>query len=57
MGREGVPLRRGSLLGDAEVRALHGHRAVVEHVMHAQPALEDNLRRGEGGGDRGEDRM
>jgi hypothetical protein len=48
MGREGVPLRRGSLLGDAEVRALHGHRAVVEHVMRAQPALEDNLRRGGG---------
>jgi hypothetical protein len=57
MGREGVPLRRGSLLGDAEVRALHGHRAVVEHVMRAQPALEDNLRRGGGGSDGGENEV
>ena len=53
MGREGVPLRRGSLLWDAEVGSVHGHRAVVEHVVCAQPALEDNLRlrgRQRGGG-------
>ena len=53
VGREGIPLRRGSLLGDArsplrrssllgdaEVHAIHGHRAVIEHVVRAQPALE-----------------
>ena len=56
MGREGVPLRRGSLLGDAKVRAVDCRRAVVEHVVCAQPALKVNLRmRGErrrGGEDR-----
>ena len=58
VGREGVPLRRGSLLGDAEVRAVNRHRAVIEHVVCAQPAFEDNLRlrgvwqRGGGGEDR-----
>ena len=44
VGREGVPLRRGSLLGDAEVRAIDCHRAVVEHVVRAQPALKFDLR-------------
>ena len=29
--------------GDAEVRAVHGYRAVVEHVVHAQPALKEDL--------------
>jgi hypothetical protein len=58
MGREGVPLCRGSLLWDAEVGSDHGHRAVVEHVVPAQPALEDNLcLRGGGGSGGGEDRM
>ena len=44
VGREGVPLRRGSLLRDAEVRPIDCNRAVVEHVVRAQPAFEDNLR-------------
>ena len=44
VGREGVPLRRGSLLGDAEVRAVDCHRAVAEHVVRAQPALKFDLR-------------
>jgi hypothetical protein len=42
-------------LCDAEVGSVHGHRAVVEHVVHAQPALEVNLRlrgRQRGGEDR-----
>ena len=36
VGTKGTPLRRNSLLGNC-------HRAVVEHVVRAQPALEDNL--------------
>ena len=52
MGREeGVPLCRDSLLGDAEVRAIHSHCAVAVHVVRAQPALKDYLHlRGVGGG-------
>jgi hypothetical protein len=55
MGREGVPLRRGSLSGDAEVSSVNSHHSVVEHVVRAQSALEDDLRlrgrqRGGGGG-------
>jgi hypothetical protein len=37
-------------LGDAEVGSIDCHRAVVEHVVRAQPALEDNLRLRRGGG-------
>jgi len=53
VGREGVLLRRGSLLGDAEVSSIDCHRAVVEHVVHTKSALEDKLclrgrQRGEG---------
>ena len=43
VGREGIPLRRGSLLGDAEVGSIDCHRAVVEHIVCAQSALEDDL--------------
>ena len=52
MGREeGVPLCRDSLLVDAEVLAIHGHCAVADHVVRAQPALKDYLHlRGGGGG-------
>ena len=53
MGRKGIPLRRSSLMWDAEVRAVHGHGAVVEHVVRAQPALEVDLRL-RGGRRRGE---
>ena len=50
-GHEDVPLHRDSLLGDAEVHAIHGHHAVIDHVVRAQPALKDDLRlRGGGGG-------
>jgi hypothetical protein len=38
---------------DAEVRAVHGHGAVDEHVVRAQPALEVDLRL-RGGRRRGE---
>jgi len=55
VGSKGAPLLRDSLLGDAEVRAIHGHRAVVEHVVRAQPALKDDLRLRAGGGRGGED--
>jgi hypothetical protein len=40
VGREAVPLRHGSLL---EVGSIDCHRAVVEHAVHAQSALEDDL--------------
>ena len=45
VGREAVPLRHGSLLvlGDAEVGSIDCHRAVVEHAVRAQSALEDDL--------------
>ena len=43
VGREGVPLRRGFLLGDAEVGSVNCHRAVVEHIVCAQSSLEDDL--------------
>jgi hypothetical protein len=43
VGSKGASLLRDSLLGDAEVRAVHGHSAVVEHIVCAQPALKDNL--------------
>jgi hypothetical protein len=43
VGCKGVPLCRNSLLRDAEVRTAHSHCAVVEHVVHAQPALRVNL--------------
>ncbi len=43
VGRKGIPLCHDSLLGDAEVRAIHGHCAVVEHVVCTQPAFEDGL--------------
>jgi hypothetical protein len=43
-------------LEDADVRAVDCYRAVVEHVVRAQPALEDDLRlkgqRWQGGEDR-----
>jgi hypothetical protein len=43
-------------VGDAEVRAAHGHCAVVEHVVRAQPFPKDDLRlRGVAAGG-GEDR-
>jgi hypothetical protein len=35
VGREGVPLRRGSLLGNAKVSSVDCHCAVVEHVVRA----------------------
>ena len=44
VGTEGVPLLRGSLLGNAEVRAVDCHRAVIEHVVRTQSALEVDLR-------------
>ena len=44
VGTEGVPLRHDSLLGNTEVHAVDCHRAVIDHVVHAQPALEDDLR-------------
>jgi len=44
VGREGIPLFCGSLLRDAEVGAVDRHEAVVEHIVRAQPALEDDLR-------------
>ena len=43
VGREGVPLRRGSLLQDAEVGAIDCHEAVVAHIVVSEPALEDDL--------------
>ena len=53
VGREGVLLCCGSLLGDAEVGSIDCHPAVIEHVVHTKSALEDNLclrgwQRGEG---------
>jgi len=58
VGREGIHLRCGSLLRDAEVSAVDNHEEVVEHVVHAHPALEDDLRlwgRQRGGGRGGPD--
>ncbi len=49
VGREGVPLRCGSLLEDADVRAVDCYRAVVEHVVRAQPAFKVDLRLRGGG--------
>jgi len=43
VGRKGVPLCHSSLLQDAEVCAIDCHCAVVEHVVHALPAFEDDL--------------
>ena len=43
VGREGVPLRRSSLLGDAKVRPVHRHKAVVAYVVDAQTLVEINL--------------
>jgi len=43
-GNQIVPLRCDSLLGKTKFRAIDCHRAVVEHVVRTQPALEDNLR-------------
>jgi len=45
VGREGVPLRRGSRLQGAEVYPVDCHCAVVEHILilHVQPAFEDDL--------------
>jgi hypothetical protein len=40
VGRKGVPLLHDSLLRDAEVGAVHGHRAIVSHVVGTQPALK-----------------
>ena len=50
VGREGVPLRRGSLLGDAKVSSVDCHCAVVEHVV-----LKMICGGGCGGGGGGED--
>ncbi len=44
VGTKGIPLLRDSLLGDAEVSAVHTHQAVVAHIVGAQPALEEDLR-------------
>ena len=57
VGTKGIPLRRCSLLRDAEIGAIDCHCAVVEHVVHAQPALEDNLRLRGRWGRGGEDRI
>ncbi len=43
VGTKGIPLLCNSLLGDAEVSAIHSHQAVVAHIVGAQPALKDDL--------------
>ncbi len=43
VGTKGIPLLCDSLLGDAEVSAIHSHQAVVAHIVGTQPALKDNL--------------
>ncbi len=41
-GTEGIPLCRGSLLRNAEVRVVDSHRAVVEHIVRSKTIWEKN---------------
>ena len=50
VGRKGIPLFCNSLLGDAKVSPAICHRAVVAHIMDAQPALKVDLWLRGGGG-------
>jgi len=50
VGAKGIPSRRGSLLQDAEVGAVNQHEAVIAYVVGAEPALEDDMCGGDGGG-------